>query len=265
MTLLKIILNMARLANVTASSSQTFSLDHVPQFIGLGFGATGTLDSITITTDVDGVIMNLNDAAFKGLGQSFYLTANTLTSDVIHIPLADGEISNRRCTITVKTLAGASGVDVYDTSLVSSATNQVYKSQMQNILTNGSAVLNKFSKLCLLSMGANDLLTYKSQIGSTSISLTAAELNSICAMNFNNSADVVVLDNTKQTIQSIMYSPTSERTVVIFSMSVDGDSTMSGMIEKAKNNVKQSSLPAPMKTLVVDSLAKKAAVISKTK
>ena len=253
------ILLMAKLGNVAASTSTTFTLDHVPQKLGLGFLATGTINKVLVSTDQDGVIVNLNEAAFKALSASFYLTALDTTSDLISIPLASGEIRGTRCTIQVETGAGASGVDVHDISLVESFDKVVYQSTMMNVITNGSAELSKFSKCVILSMGATDVFTYRARTGATSITLTAAELKSISAEQFNNAGDFVVLDNRNMIMDSIMFSPAAERTVVFHRMGANGTTNIQQVQKAAVTNVVNSNAPTGMKQAIVTAANKQAA------
>ena len=233
--------------------------DHVPQKLGLGFLATGTINKVLVSTDQDGVIVNLNEAAFKALSASFYLTALDTTSDLISIPLASGEIRGTRCTIQVETGAGASGVDVHDISLVESFDKVVYQSTMMNVITNGSAELSKFSKCVILSMGATDVFTYRARTGATSITLTAAELKSISAEQFNNAGDFVVLDNRNMIMDSIMFSPAAERTVVFHRMGANGTTNIQQVQKAAVTNVVNSNAPTGMKQAIVTAANKQAA------
>lgn len=262
---------MALLGNVAASTSTTFTLDHVPQNLGLLFGATGTIEKVLVSTDQDGVIMNLNESAFKALAASFFLTSMDTTTDVVYVPLASGEIRGRRCTIQVQTGAGASGVNVYDMSLVESFDKVCYVSNMMNVITNGSAELSRFSKCVILSMGASDVFTYRARTGSTSITLSAAELKAIGATQFNNAGDVVVLNNQNMIMDSIMYSPTAERTVVFHKMSANGSTNIKDIQTAAVTNVVNSNAPVAMKQQIVNkaggmkAVGAKASIGNKTK
>jgi len=241
-----------KLGQVAASSSETFPLEHVPQMLGILFDATGVITNITVTTDVDGVIMNLSGDAFKELARSFSFTEVDPTTDILFVPLADGEIRGRRCSITVTTAAGASGVGVYDTSLVESFTKQVYVSLMMNVLTNGNADLSKFTKCVILSMGATDLLTYRSNVGNTQMQLTKTELQGLGYATFNNSTDAVVLDNKNMSVGCITFSPVAERTVVYHRMAVGGSVELPQMLSLAKQNVEQSGAKTSVKKQVIN-------------
>jgi hypothetical protein len=203
-----------RLGNVTASNSQTFTLTHVPQFVGIRFGATGTLQSIQITTDVDGLVCNLTGDAVKAICQTNVYSELEATTDVFFIPVCDGELQGRACNITVNAGVGVGGVDVYDTSVRQSTTQVMLNNIIMDVIANGSAKFDKFTKLCVLNMQSTDVLTANSAIGSTSMQLTSEELLSMGSFYYNNSANVSVVINTEQIVQSVVFSPSANRSVV---------------------------------------------------
>jgi len=262
MTTLLINYSSMKLDNVAASATKTFTLEHVPQFLGVNFLATGTIINVTVNTDIDGMIVNLNEAGIRAIGQSQSFALLTAAGDNFNIPLADGEIKGRRCTITVQTGAGASGCDVYDTSLVESFTQQVYSTNMMNILANGSADLAKFTRCVILSMGASDKLTYRANVGTTTMMLTKEELVTLGAMVYNNGNDDVVIDNRNQQVGTLTFSPTAERTVVYHRMQIGGSTSMGQMVDNAIKNVNNSKAPSGIKQVLNKNLIGKKAMIN---
>jgi len=156
-----------KLGLVAASSSATFTLDYVPEMLGIRFNATGVLNSITLTTD-DGTLVNLGDAAFKAFAQSFKFSAVDATGDVFYVPVACGLIPNKQCTIYVATSAGASGIDIYATSTKEALIPVTYKTYQTDVIANGNTYFKQFGRLAILSMGASDVLTWNSNVGSSS-------------------------------------------------------------------------------------------------
>jgi hypothetical protein len=212
-----------KLGLVAASSSQTYTLDYIPEMIGIRFNATGTLNSITITTD-DGTLVNLSDSGFKVFAQSFKFSAVDATSDVFYIPVAAGMIANKQCTIYVTTNAGASGIDVYATSTKEALIPVTYKTYQTDVIANGNTYFKQFGRLAILSMGASDVLTWNSNVGSSSDRLLIEELAALGTMYYDNSAtpEQVVINNEEGIISSIVFSPTAQRTCVVQQTSVGG-------------------------------------------
>lgn len=229
-----------RLGNVAASTSVTYTLSHVPQFVGIRFvGGTGVLTSIQVTTDLDGLVTNLTGAAVQAIAQTQMMSALDVANDVFFIPVCDGELQGRSCNITVNAGAGAGGIDVYDTSVRQSESGLMCNNIIIDVIANGSQKFDKFSKLCILNMAATDVLTAQSNIGSTSMQLLAEELHSMGSFYYDNSANVASVINTEQLIQSVIFSPVANRSVVKQFMSLKGSVSRTDIAEKVLTQKKQ--------------------------
>lgn len=227
-----------RLGAIAASGVGTYPLDHVPQFLGIDLLATGDISKVIVTTDVDGTFVNLNDAALKALAQSMkYTTGAFSTGQILYIPLSDGVIQGRKCTIEVTAGVGASGVEVFDTSRRQSTTGIVYRSTMQDVLANGGYKFNMFKRLFILSMGTSDVVTINSNNGA-SMQVTKRELASLGAMVYNNSNEVAIVENVRGEMRDVTVSPTAQRTCVILQESINGAVTPIAIQATIENNRK---------------------------
>jgi hypothetical protein len=229
-----------KLGLVAASSSQTYTIDYVPEYIGIRFNATGVLNSITITTD-DGTLLNLSDAGFKAFAQSFKLSAVDATGDVFYVPVAAGMIANKQCTIYVTTSAGASGIDIYATSTKEALIPVTFKTYQTDVIANGNTYFKQFGRLAILSMGASDVLTWNSNVGSSSDRLLQEELAALGQMYYDNSADAVVINNEEGIVSSIVFSPTAQRTCIVHQTSVGGSIDKREIAAKIDNVIERNA------------------------
>ena len=88
-------------------------------------------------------------------------------------------------------------------------------------------------------MAATDVLTAQSNIGSTSMQLLPEELYSMGSFYYDNSANVASIINTQQLIQSVVFSPAANRSVVKQFMSLKGSTSRSEIAQKVLTQKKQ--------------------------
>lgn len=219
--------------NVAASSSITSELDYIPQFIGVKFGATGNLSRITVTSDSGDVILNLNEAGFKALAQSYSIALLDAITSVFLVPLGSGQLGVS-CTVFIQADSGVGGVDWYTTSKVGIEKDLpiTIKSVLMNVKANANSPLSGFMKLIILAMGGSDVCTLmsSSRFGGVSTQMFKEEFVALACHDFNNAGGDVVIDNSDQSVSSVNLNPTAERTVVIHQLAVGGASTPNGML-----------------------------------
>lgn len=224
------------LGNVPASGSVNFTLGHTPQFVGIRFGATGTLASVTFTGP-HGIQVNLNEAAVKALGQAMALTSITPTNDIYLIPIAAGFIGGEETSLTVTAGAGVGGVDVYDISTVGNPSGLKFCCEMIGVLANGSMTFDKFSKLIFLSPASTDVINIIPSDGTVGMQVQPLEVAAISAIQFNNDTDVCCFNNTDQLYKAVTYSPSANRTAVKVYMMAGGSTTSKGITEVVTKNL----------------------------
>jgi len=179
----------------------------MPQLLGLELGAAGTITSITLTKTNGEILCSIGEDTFKAVAQSERFEA-LVDTDVLWIPVQTGE-SNESGTISVVTGAGGT-VNVYGFSMQQG--NISILTQEDTVLANQTKTLNKFSKMGVLSMGASDVINITFSDGTTQL-CSAAELASLCSMQFENSGGLIVLDNTDQQFRSVQFKPSANRTI----------------------------------------------------
>jgi hypothetical protein len=219
-----------KLGTISASSSGTFTLEYVPQYVGIKFSTGGTLDSVTVTTD-EGTICNLNGDAVKAIAQSFSFGDLADADNVYFVPLAAGYIGNKKCTVYVSTGAGGTGVDLYGTSVEKAPHPIIFNSYIFDVIANGNTEINKFTKFGIIGFANTDVLTYNSNSGSSD-RLFLEEIRSIASFDYDNQDDYVIFNNDDADIKNIIYSPSANRTCWLIQMQMQGSKSLSDIIEK---------------------------------
>jgi hypothetical protein len=219
-----------KLGSVAASASGTYTLEYVPQFVGIKFSTGSTLDSITVTTD-EGTITNLNGDALKAIAQSMSQGDLTDADNVYYVPLAEGYVPNRKCTLYVSTGAGGTGVDVYSTSVEMAEVGILFNTYIFDVIANGNTEINKFSKFGIIGFSNSDVLTLNSNSGSTD-RLFEEEILSLASFEYDNQDDYVIFNNDQGNIKNIIYSPSANRTCWLVQAQFEGSKKMSDIVEK---------------------------------
>jgi hypothetical protein len=225
-----------KLGQVVASSSQTFTLDYVPEYVGVLFGNVAALQSITVTTN-EGTLVNLDGVSLQAISQSEKFSPFNASKDLFLVPVGAGMIPKTKCTIYVSTTA-AGLVDIYATSTKQAVIPSYYKTYKIDVLANGNTSFKSFGKLAILSMGSTDVLTYNSNIGSSSDRFLPEEVAALGAFAYNNDQGDTVICNSQGTVASVIFSPVAQRTCVVQQLCLDGTTDKAKIEESTEKYIK---------------------------
>jgi hypothetical protein len=190
-------------------AATTITQQFVPQF--LYWNNATVLQSIRVTINVDGNIVNLDSA---GINQMRALFQIGRVANGYFLQLADGEILNK--TMVIQATNGvAAAIDVYGFSFRKSGI--VYmRNLIQSCIANSGILFTKFAFLGIPNaVTATDIITVNFNDGLT-IQMDAVEAQAV--MSFSQSdtgATSVGFDNRAKKIESIRFTPALAQNVYV--------------------------------------------------
>lgn len=99
---------------VAANATEPLNLAYTPQYLGIYFGADGTVSQINGTTQGKGTSIQLDATGVNTLGRGGRpLTRFSGTARMALIPLADGVLVDRKWNGKIAAGAGAAGLQIY--------------------------------------------------------------------------------------------------------------------------------------------------------
>lgn len=130
------------LGQVAASSTQTFNLGVLPEYLVLGDVAATAVSAISITTPQHGIVVQTSTNASSALicrafNESNFVPTTGTFGTILR--LSDGQINTGQCTITLTTGAIALPVYAFSTKMGTTA----LRSYVQNVVASS---FNRFSK-----------------------------------------------------------------------------------------------------------------------
>lgn len=200
---------MSQILTVAASSNGSSTVDFIPQFLIIDFGAAGVVDSLQVSAKGLGTIVDLDGDGIKALASMQVQTAIGTTGVAIPIMLADGYINK---TMDVRMTTGAGNdVTVYGTSLRKGAF--IVRSTRQTVLANTAGKFKDFLGLAI-AVDSSDRYTFATRFGSND-DVSAAELVALGSIKSNNTTPWTPIDNKSQIYKYLQIIPSANRTVYV--------------------------------------------------
>lgn len=220
-----------KIFELNGAASTTYKMAYTPQWLGIITPNTITGMQIRVTKEELGVICNIELDGLKLIAN-----ANTMTSlgatDIRYIALATGELSGS-CTVTISQ-QGTGLTEVFANSVNDGLLPIV--TLIDTAVVNQATPYEKFSKLYVQSPDDNDLIIFQGIDGVTN-NITVREFKGFLDMSKNNSADVMCIDNTDQSIKVLQYQPVNtSRTIYVQRLLINSSFASAKAKEKVIKN-----------------------------
>lgn len=203
---------MAKIMTIAASSSDQIKMSFTPQFLGIkttGGNVSAVISKVIVTREGSDTIINLDGAGYQALSRT-----NTFdsieTGHCLLVPMADGWV-NGPATIQVITTAAGS-CDVFAFSL--NKGSNLVRSLIDTIVANQETRYEKFFKVCVAGMTANDIINFEMKDGTAQL-MSFDEVIALGSWTFNNDDDIVEFNNSGQIFKSCRVQPVAQRTAYV--------------------------------------------------
>lgn len=193
-----------KLGSVAVSSSQTFKLTYLPQFLVLSGNYTSNPD-LKVTVQGDGVICDL-DA--KGVAALDAIRGVRNESTIIQIALADGIITGKNVEVLITNNDTAASITVYEYSTKKGVS--YIRSMRSTVFANTQSTFQDFAFLAAPDLASNDVINV-TYVDGHNQQLTRAGLKAMTALM--QAVDTYSLDNLDGLIDTVQIIPTADVTV----------------------------------------------------
>jgi len=198
-------------------TTTTITQQFVPQF--LYWNNATVLQSLRVTINVDGAIVNLDSA---GINQFRSLFQVGRVANGYYLQISDGEILGKNMVVTA-TNGVAANINLYGFSFRAKGTCFV-RSMIQAAIANSGITFSKFAFLGLPNAAAvNDIITVMYADGLT-VQYDAVEAQAIMAFSQNDTgATSVGFDNRGKIYSSVRFTPALAQNVYVRDYVVPGN------------------------------------------
>jgi hypothetical protein len=203
---------MAKIMSIAASSSDQIKMSFTPQFIGIkstGGTVSAVISKVIVTREGSDTIINLDGTGYQTLSRTNTFDS-TENAHCLIVPMADGWV-NGPATIQVITTAAGS-CEVFAFSL--NRGNTLVRSLIDTIVANQETRYEKFYRVCVSGMSANDIINYEMKDGTAQL-MSFDEVIALGSWTFNNDDDIVEFNNSGQTFNSVRVQPVAQRTAYV--------------------------------------------------
>jgi len=201
---------MSAIKTIAASASDSITLNETPQYLTLDLAAGTTITSLRVSTRKLGNICDItSEAQLKTICQQDSPTKFTAGTSLF-LPLADGQLDD---VATVSISLGAGGN--CNLGQMSFGKGRVpVKTSTSAIVAGDTAEFKRFISMAILAPDAADIYTVSFNNGVTQ-DMSLSEIRGLCALNFNNEAGHVLIENEQNITCVRIKAANSTRQVVI--------------------------------------------------